>query len=212
MKREEIFNPPNIISFARLGLAPLLLIFLYLEKYINQDGHTVAYGIVAGFLFLVAALSDIVDGYLARRTGQITNLGKFLDPLADKVMVITTLLLLVSLDRVEAWIALIIILREIVITGLRGMASTQGTVIAASRLGKRKTVFQDIALIGLLVHYRLDVSRLWGGSGDFWVINFNFIGKVFLYIALFYTVYSGYDYIRKFFLNEMSAAGGNSHN
>jgi CDP-diacylglycerol--glycerol-3-phosphate 3-phosphatidyltransferase len=138
---------------------------------------------------------------VARRYNAVTDIGKFLDPLADKVMVATALILLVNLNRAPAWIALIIILREMVITGLRGVASTRGTVIAASSLGKSKTVVQDVALTGLLIHGRLDLGYDFLPS---WLTGHN-VGMIVLYIAVFYTLYSGYDYIRKFVASESAA-------
>jgi len=198
MKRKDFLTAPNLVSLFRLAMAPVCFVFLYLEKYANADHHTRVYGLVAAIVFLIAALSDILDGYLARKTGQITDIGKFLDPLADKVMVTTALIMLVGLDRCPAWIALIIILREIIITGLRGIAQTGGEVIAASKLGKLKTVLQNIALVCLLLHYTYNFGRFWGSASTFWWINTHAIGTVILYLAVFYTLYSGYDYLAKF--------------
>jgi len=206
MQREEFLNAPNLVSLVRLGIAPFLFLFMYLEKYLNADGQTMFYGIAAGAVFLIAALSDILDGYLARKTGTVTDIGKFLDPLADKVMVATSLILLINLDRLAAWIALIIILREMVITGLRGMASTRGTVIAASSLGKSKTIWQDIAIICLLLHGQLDFGL---GILPGWLpgwLTYHSIGTMTMYVAVFYTMYSGYDYIAKFVVSEQAKA------
>lgn len=202
MKQSEILNAPNIISLIRLGMAPFLFVFLYLEKYANKDGSLALFGLLAALVFAISALSDILDGYLARKTGQVTDFGKFLDPLADKVMVITALIMLVSLNRCPAWIALLIILREVIITGLRGMAQTRGLVIAASGLGKMKTLFQSIALLGLLIHHPINIGRLWGSDWAYWTINFHALGLFFLYIAVFFTLYSGYDYIAGFVRKE----------
>lgn len=211
MNNENLFNLPNLVSLFRLGMAPLLFVFLYLEKYLNADGspNTYAYCLLAALVFFIAAITDIFDGYLARKTGQVTNIGKFLDPLADKVLVATALILLVSMDRCPAWIALIIILREMIITGLRGIAQTTGVVMAASYLGKRKTVLQDIALVALLIHYPLNIGNLWGSTWKYWEINFHSLGIIVMYLAVFYTVYSGYDYIAKF-LSAQSEGAPNS--
>jgi CDP-diacylglycerol--glycerol-3-phosphate 3-phosphatidyltransferase len=198
MNRKDFLTAPNLVSMFRLAMAPLCFILLYLEKYGNQAGVTRGYCIAAAAVFLVAALSDIVDGYLARKYSQITDIGKFLDPLADKVLVTTALVLLVSLGRCPAWIALVIILREIIITGLRGIAQTGGETIAASQLGKRKTVFQNIALVGLLLHYHYNIAWFLGTHSKFWFVNMHRVGMVFVYIAVFYTLYSGYDYLAKF--------------
>lgn len=205
MQKNEFLNAPNLVSLGRLAMAPFLFLFLYLEKYLNADGETIFFGVAAGVVFLVAALTDILDGYLARKTGQVTDIGKFLDPLADKVMVATALILLINLGRLPAWIGLIIILREMVITGLRGMASTRGTVIAASSLGKSKMVFQDIAIVCLLFHTSLDFGL---GLVPRWLgwLTYHEIGTVVMYVAVFYTLYSGYDYIKKFVDSETERA------
>lgn len=220
-KRSDFLNAPNLISMFRLAMAPFLFLFMYLEKYFNPagvtfrvnvemagfrmeqylDGHAMFFGIAAAVVFLIAAVTDLLDGYIARKTGCITDIGKFLDPLADKVMVTTALILLVALDRLPAWIALIIILREMVITGLRGVASTRGTVIAASPLGKSKTVFQNIAIVCLLLHVPIDFNLGWFSSVDRWM-SFHNLGTGVMYIAIFYTLYSGYDYISKFIASE----------
>ena len=201
MQREEIINVPNLVSMGRLAMAPFLVLFLYLEKYLNADGGTYFYAIAATAVFCIAAVSDVLDGYLARKTGQVTDIGKFLDPLADKVIVATALILLVNLDRAPAWVALVIILREMLITGLRGMAGTRGTIIAASSLGKSKTVWQDIAIGCLLLHGQLDFG--WGILPNWlaWV-TYHQVGTIAMYIAVFFTIYSGYDYIAKFWASE----------
>ncbi|HPQ70014.1 MAG TPA: CDP-diacylglycerol--glycerol-3-phosphate 3-phosphatidyltransferase [bacterium] len=200
MKKSDFLNAPNLISLFRLSIAPIILVLLYMEKYLNPNGETLVYCFIAGVAFLLAAISDIFDGYLARKYDMITDIGKFLDPLADKVMVATPLILLVGLDRVPAWMALVIILREMIITGLRGLAQQRGTVIAASKLGKMKTVLQVTALVALLLHYPVKFGALWGG--DFSLSAHKF-GIVFLYIAVFYTLYSGYDYLRNFIRSEV---------
>jgi len=200
MKKSDFLNAPNLISLFRLSIAPIILVLLYMEKYLNPQGETLVYCFIAGVAFLLAAISDIFDGYLARKYNMITDIGKFLDPLADKVMVATPLILLVGLDRVPAWMALVIILREMIITGLRGLAQQRGTVIAASKLGKMKTVLQVTALVALLIHYPLNIGALWGGE---FILSAHKFGIVFLYIAVFYTLYSGYDYLRNFIRSEV---------
>jgi CDP-diacylglycerol--glycerol-3-phosphate 3-phosphatidyltransferase len=198
MNRKDFLTTPNLVSLFRLSMAPLCFLFLYLEKYLNPGGHTRAYCIAAAAVYLVAALSDIVDGYIARKYGQITDVGKFLDPLADKVLVITALVMLVGMKRCPAWIALVIILREIIITGLRGLAVTGGEVISASFLGKRKTIFQNVAVVGLLLHYHYNFAWFLGTHSKIFWVDTHWVGAFFLYIAVFYTLYSGYDYLSKF--------------
>jgi CDP-diacylglycerol---glycerol-3-phosphate 3-phosphatidyltransferase len=194
MNQSAWLNPPNLISLFRLAMAPFLFLFLYMEKYLNADGESIFFCTAAGAVFLVASLTDMLDGYVARKTGNVTDIGKFLDPLADKVLVTTALIMLVNLNRVPAWIALIIILREMVITGLRGVASTRGVVIAASHLGKKKTILQDVALTALLFHGLFDFGQGWAPE---W-LTYAKAGMLVLYVAVFYTLYSGYDYIKNF--------------
>ena len=226
-KRSDFLNAPNLISLFRLAMAPFLFLFLYLEKFFNPagltyrieseiagfrieqylDGHTLFFGAAAAVVFLIAAVTDLLDGYVARKTGCVTDIGKFLDPLADKVMVTTALILLVGLGRLPAWIALIIVLREMVITGLRGVASTRGTVIAASSLGKSKTVFQNIAIVCLLIHVPLDFKLGWFSKSGCWM-SFHNLGTAVMYVAIFYTLYSGYDYIHQFIASESANGAG----
>ena len=134
MKKQKILNLPNILTLSRIGAVPLLVVIILL----GGGGRFAS--IVAAVVFLVAVLTDLLDGYLARRTGQVTNLGRFLDPLADKLINAAALVMLVPLGRAPAWVAFMIIAREMAVTGLRGIATTEGVVISASSLGKQKTL------------------------------------------------------------------------
>ena len=143
-------------------------------------------------VFSIAACSDWVDGYFARRYDSVTALGKLMDPLADKILVTTALIMLIPLDRLPAWIALVILAREILITGLRGVASAEGVVVAASGLGKIKSIAQYLGL-GTLI-FPLGILP---------VPYLHQIGLIIVYIALILTVWSGADYfykLRKVFL------------
>ena len=141
---------------------------------------------MASLLFSIASITDWFDGYLARKQKSVTSLGKFLDPLADKLLVMATMVMLIPLGRIEAWIVVVIIAREIAITGLRGIATTEGIIIAASKLGKYKTGFQIAALIGLTLHY------------EYYGFDFHFYGTILLWIALVFTLWSGYEYLKQF--------------
>jgi CDP-diacylglycerol--glycerol-3-phosphate 3-phosphatidyltransferase len=146
------------------------------------------------FVFSIAACTDWVDGYVARRYGAVTVLGKLMDPLADKVLVATALIMLIPLGRLPAWITLVILSREMLVTGLRGVASSSGIVVAASGLGKLKSIMQYIGL-GTLI-FPLDLLP---------IPHLHQIGLVLLYIALILTVWSGLDYfykLRRVFLDE----------
>lgn len=172
-------NLPNLITGLRFILAGILAISLMVEQ-------TRTMGLISFFVFLVAATSDWVDGYLARRYKTITLLGKLMDPLADKILVTTALIMLIPLERLPAWVALLIIAREILVTGLRAMASSTGIVIAASGLGKIKSTFQYIG-IGTLIFPAalLPVPYL------------HQIGLIIIYVAMFLTIWSGIDYFYK---------------
>jgi len=169
-------NIPNALTVSRILVIPAIaLILLY------NDGPIAS--IIAAALFGAATLTDYLDGYLARKLHIESDLGKLLDPMADKLLVATVLIMLIPLNRVSAWIVALIIARELAVTGLRGMASEKSIIIAANWLGKYKTAFQCTALIPLLVHHPI--------LG----LQFQLAGEFFLWIALFFTLWSGFDYI-----------------
>ncbi len=176
-------NVPNMLSLLRVFLTPLVVIFLTLKistpvLILEKLGAEVSYGdLIAGFVFILAALTDTADGYIARKKGIVTNLGKFIDPLADKILVVAALISLVELQRLPAWIVVVIISRDFVVTGIRLVAAAEGIVIAASPMGKLKTVSQIIA-ISLLI--------------------FNFPGGLLaMWVAMILTVWSGMEYLIK---------------
>ncbi len=177
----KILNLPNKLTISRIAIVPLVLVLL-------------AFGnkwscLFAGVAFAVAGFTDLIDGYLARRENQVTSLGKFLDPLADKVLVSSVLIMLVQLDWISAWVAIIIICRDLMVTGLRAIASEEGVIISADKYGKAKTVLQLFALEPLILHYS------WFG------IPLHGIGQILLYTALALTVFSGCNYFMNFFRN-----------
>lgn len=176
--RKNIYSTANLVTISRVVLIPLLVFFLFFE------GRFASF--IAAVVFIVASITDWLDGYLARKQHTVSAFGKFLDPLADKLLVMSAMIMLIPLERIPAWIVVVILAREIAITGLRGIASEEGIVIAASSLGKYKTGFQIAALIGLLFHY------------EYYGIDFHLIGTILLWIALALTVWSGYDYLKKF--------------
>ena len=141
---------------------------------------------VAAILFSAAAITDYLDGYIARTRGLVSNLGKVMDPVADKLLVSSAFIMLASLDWVPAWVVCIIIGREIAVTGLRNIIAEHKEDVSASNLGKYKTGFQIAAAIPLLIHY------------PFWGLKPKPIGDFFLWGALFFTVWSGADYFIKF--------------
>ena len=151
----------------------------------------------AAVVFTAASITDWLDGYLARKWEIVTVLGKFLDPLADKLIVMAALIMLIPLDRAPAWAVFIILARELIVSGIRSIASSEGIVIAASDLGKYKTIFQMVAIVGLLLHYRY--YWFFGIEFDFLHASMHNAGIFIFYISLFLTVWSGADYFLKFY-------------
>ncbi|MBU1343075.1 MAG: CDP-diacylglycerol--glycerol-3-phosphate 3-phosphatidyltransferase [Proteobacteria bacterium] len=176
-KVKKVVLTPNFMTLSRIVAVPAIVILLMFDTKITT--------FIAAALFSVASITDYLDGYLARTRGLVTKLGKLLDPLADKLLVSSTLVMLVSLGFMEAWIACVIIGRELSVTGLRCVLIENGQDVAASWLGKYKTGFQIAAIIPLTMHY------------NYLGINFNAIGQFFLYGALIFTVWSGFDYFIK---------------
>ena len=172
------WNLSNILSLFRIAAIPLVVVFLL------SPGRASSF--IATFIFLLAAISDALDGYIARKRNTVTSLGKLLDPLADKLLVCTALIMLISLNRVGAWMVAVIIGRELAITTLRGVAAAQGSIISASRLGKLKNLSQVAATGFLILHY------------PFWSVNMHVLGTVLLWIALIFTLWSGVDYFVRF--------------
>ena len=183
-----IFTLPNLLTLFRIFVTPLFFILFFYFP-------TKVFSLLASLLFALASLTDFLDGYIARRWNLETSLGKFLDPLADKLLVAVALIMLIPLDRVPSWMVAVIIGREILVTGLRVVAVTEGLVISASRLGKYKTVLQILSVISLLIHYEYQLNI----QSSYFLINFNEMGMGLLWIAMFVTVWSGIDYFRKFF-------------
>ncbi|MBY7143601.1 CDP-diacylglycerol--glycerol-3-phosphate 3-phosphatidyltransferase [Virgibacillus sp. NKC19-3] len=182
-------NIPNKITISRIFLIPIFIILLSVpfdwgEWNIGGSQLPVSH-FAAALLFIIASTTDWVDGYYARKYNLVTNLGKFLDPLADKLLVTAAFILLVEMGLAPAWVVILIISRELAVTGLRLVAAGEGIVLAASNMGKLKTVTQIVAIAALLLH-----------NFPFAYIGFPF-AQVMLYIALFFTVYSGYDYFVK---------------
>jgi len=170
-------NLANKLTLARIVLVPFFLIFISINS-----KHTF---IIATSIFVIAALTDKLDGYIARSRNQITNFGKFMDPLADKLLVTSALISLVEYQIIPTWVAMIIVAREFAVTGLRTIAASEGLVIAASWWGKTKTVTQIVAIISALV-YLISNS-----------IYIQYITYFSLFLAVIATLISGFDYFIK---------------
>jgi CDP-diacylglycerol--glycerol-3-phosphate 3-phosphatidyltransferase len=189
MSKSNLLNVPNILTLSRVAVVPIVVLLLLFES-----KETCFW---AALIFTLAAITDWLDGYLARRLGIVTVLGKFLDPLADKLIVMAALIMLIPLGRVPAWAVFIILARDLIVSGIRSIASAEGVVIDASNLGKYKTTFQMVAIIGLLLHYHyywffgVEVSWLYPSLHN--------AGISVFYVSLALTVWSGADYFIKFF-------------
>jgi len=180
-EKGALLNFPNTITLLRVTIIPVLF-FLLLSP--GRTGSLV----IAG-LFILAALTDLLDGYLARKYGIVTVMGKFLDPIADKLIVNTAMILMIPIGRISAWVVAIIIIRDFVVDGVRAISQSEGYVIQASQLGKRKTLCQIFAVSALMIHY------------PFLGADAHVVGTVILYLALVLSIYSGIDYLMKFYRN-----------
>ena len=179
---ERFWNLPNTITVLRVGVVPVLLLLPIADD--KGSSQLIAW------CFIVGALTDLLDGWLARRGKQVTSIGKLLDPLADKLLVSTALIVLLAMGRIPiwaTWMVVVIVGRELAVTGLRGIASAGGQVVAASWLGKTKAVSQNIAIGALLFHYTT--------AG----LPAHEIGMVFLGVATALTLWSGYVYFADYF-------------
>jgi len=178
-EKREVFNLPNTISMLRIGVIPVLFFLLL------SPGKVMS--LVIAILFIAAALTDLLDGYIARKYQIVTTMGKFLDPIADKLIVNTAMIMMIPISRIPAWIVAVIVIRDFAVDGIRNIASSNGIVIQASPLGKRKTLCQIFAVSALMIHY------------PFIGADAHVVGMVILYIALILTVVSGTEYFVKFY-------------
>lgn len=174
---KNILRHPNNLTLFRVAAVPLIVILLMFP------GRVCTF--VAALIFSAAAITDFLDGFFARQRGLVSNFGKVMDPVADKVLVSTSFIMLTSLGWIPAWIVCIIIGREIAVTGLRSVIADKGKDVSASSLGKYKTGFQIASIIPLLIHFQ------------YFTIDFHVIGIIFLWLALILTVWSGMDYFIK---------------
>ncbi len=182
-------NLPNKITLFRICLIPVFMLFLFVDWPLGTvdafGTHIPAAHLIAAFLFLFAAATDWLDGYYARKLKLITNFGKFIDPLADKLLVAAALIGLVELGLLAGWMAIVIISREFAVTGIRLIASADGEVIAASKLGKWKTLSQIVAISALLLY-----------NFPFSIVNLPF-DQLAIWVATLLTLCSGIDYFMK---------------
>ena len=167
-------NISNALTVSRIFMVPVIALLIIHDSLIQS--------VIAASIFGVAMITDFLDGYFARKFHIESDLGKLLDPLADKILIATVMIMLIPLSRIPAWMVAVIVAREIAVTGLRSIAAEKNIIIAADWLGKYKTAFQCAALIPLLVHYTI------------FGLQFQLAGEFFMWIALFFTTWSGVDY------------------
>jgi CDP-diacylglycerol--glycerol-3-phosphate 3-phosphatidyltransferase len=173
-KTHKLTSGPNRLTLFRIAVVPIIIILLLFPTRICT--------LSAALLFSAAAITDYLDGFYARKRNLVSTLGKVMDPVADKLLVSSAFIMLTSLGWVPAWIACIIIGRELAVTGLRNIIAQKGEDISASNLGKYKTGFQIAAIIPLMIHF------------PFFSLNVQVIGVLFLWGALVFTIWSGADY------------------
>jgi CDP-diacylglycerol--glycerol-3-phosphate 3-phosphatidyltransferase len=171
------WNLPNLLSLSRVFLAPIVMVFLAVRAQFGSFFGVNVGDVLAGTVFIAASITDAADGYIARKRGIVTNLGKFIDPLADKILVAAALISLVELGRLSAWMVVIIVSREFIVSGIRMIAAVEGVVIHASAGGKAKTVSQIIAIVMMIFSIPYAMPVMWA--------------------AMILTVWSGLDYLVK---------------
>jgi CDP-diacylglycerol--glycerol-3-phosphate 3-phosphatidyltransferase len=177
---QESLNVPNVITLVRILLIPVFVMLFFTP--------TADRSLTAAVVFVIAAVTDLLDGYIARRTGQVTKLGKLLDPIADKLLVLSALILLVNVDRVSALIAILVVAREVAVTGIRAIAAGEGMIIVAETTGKYKMALQVVAITMLILE----------GTALSELGNLHLAGTATLYLSLVFGYLSGGVYVWSF--------------
>ncbi len=184
--QQEITDLPNLLTLFRILTLPIVLVLI--------DNYSRVLSLASTGVFILGAITDVLDGYLARKRGQESVLGAFLDPLADKLFVLGTLVYLAVRERVPAWLVVLLMSRELAITMLRSIAISYGLVIAAGSAGKAKTALQSVGIIALLVHFKYHVLLF-----DF-DLDFQQLGTILVYMSLVMSLWSAGEYVRFFVL------------
>ena len=185
--RQDALNIPNLLTMGRIVAIPLCLWFL--------DQNTPRSGFWAAIVFTLAAITDVLDGYLARKLGVVSVLGKLIDPLADKLIVMACLIWMVKMDRMPAWAVIVLLAREFSVTSLRSVAASEGVIISAGQEGKTKTALQMLGIILLLSGYPYHLSYL---GLDLGVVDLAKVGRVLVYLSLIFSVASAAQYLSLF--------------
>ena len=184
---EDALNLPNLLTMARIVAIPFFVWLL--------DSPTPIRGFWACILFTGAAITDVLDGYLARKLGVVSVLGKFLDPLADKLIVMAALVWMIPMGRIHPWVVVVLLAREIIVTGMRSVAASEGVVISAGQDGKTKTALQMIGIVALVLGYPYHLSYL---GIDLGVVDMVHVGQMLIYVSLLFSFASAAQYIRLF--------------
>lgn len=183
---EQFWNLPNMLTLGRIAIIPLFVWFTY-------EGNPLD-SMIAALLFALASVTDVIDGFLARRWNMITVVGKLMDPLADKLIVMAALVMMTRLGRIPAWVVITLVGRELIVSALRQIAASEGLVIAAGQEGKWKTSLQLTGIVGLCIHYVHTVNFGFLTAP----VDFNVVGKVLVYTSLVFSVWSAITYFQAF--------------
>jgi CDP-diacylglycerol--glycerol-3-phosphate 3-phosphatidyltransferase len=189
--RKNLMNLPNTLTYLRVAAIPAILFLL--TPPVTGRAYLEAFG-----LYVVASITDYLDGILARRRNLVTSVGKLLDPLADKLLTSAVLIMLVQLGRVSGWVVFLVLGREMTITGLRSIAASQGLILDASRMGKNKLISQTVAILFLLLYIPSLQDPL------------DMLGQIFLWISVFLGYWSAWDYFVDFYRKAKALEAGDA--
>ncbi len=184
--RQDVFNLPNMLTWLRVAVIPIFMWLLYRGDPLSCT--------IAAVIFTLAAITDFVDGYLARRLNLVSLTGKFLDPLADKLIITAALIMLTWSGDIQAWLTTIIICREITITALRAIAGTEGILIKSDSSARLKTAFQLVGVLGMIIHFDYNINFLYMQYD----INFHIIGYCFTLVSVALGLWSAFFYFADF--------------
>jgi CDP-diacylglycerol--glycerol-3-phosphate 3-phosphatidyltransferase len=184
---QDAMNLPNLLTLGRIAAIPFFVWLL--------DSPSPRRCFWASIVFTAAAITDMLDGYLARKLGVVSLLGKFLDPLADKLIVMAALVWMVPMGRIATWVVVLLLAREISVTGLRSVAATEGVIISAGQEGKTKTALQMIGIVALLLGYPYHLTY-WGF--DCGTVEMVHVGRALVYLSLLFSIASAAQYVRLF--------------
>ncbi|MBF0107073.1 MAG: CDP-diacylglycerol--glycerol-3-phosphate 3-phosphatidyltransferase [Deltaproteobacteria bacterium] len=183
---------PNILTISRIVLVPVLVVLLSMIDPQKGAEDNFNIGMWTMWIFIIGGITDLVDGYCARKLGMVSKLGKFIDPMADKLICMAVMVMLIPLGRIDAWVVVVLLFRDIFITGIRAVAASEGIVIAAAEWGKRKTAWLNVALSAMILYYPLF-------KGTVIELNVFFIANVCLLVGTVYSLASGLMYTFRFF-------------